>query len=127
MGDTSIVAKPSKPSTETKITRISASDDGKKTKKTAAPKKVKPAVAAKPAKVRKETDDAPKRRAKNPFAPIWRYVKGSWDELMQVRWPDRRSTWGMTGALIAFTLFFVIIILLLDAGFQQLFNVLLRK
>lgn len=64
-------------------------------------------------------------RLKNPFKAFGRYLKGSWRELREVRWPTRRATWGMTGALLGFTAFFVAIILLLDAGFQQLFNLFL--
>ncbi|MCA9342382.1 preprotein translocase subunit SecE, partial [Candidatus Saccharibacteria bacterium] len=44
-----------------------------------------------------------------------------------VRWPDRRATWKMTGALIAFTVFFVVVILLIDAGFGELFKLLIGK
>lgn len=110
----------SKGTGETKITRISASDSKPKT---AVVKKVKPAL-----KVNKKVvsaDDAPTKRSKNPFAPIVRYLKGSWYELRQVRWPDRRSTWGMTGALLVFTAFFVIVILLLDYGFSYLFKLIM--
>src|SRR5687768_14919247 len=50
------------------------------------------------------------------------YFKGSYQELRQVKWPTRKSTWGLTLAVILFTLFFVIIILALDYGFDQLFK-----
>jgi preprotein translocase SecE subunit len=59
------------------------------------------------------------------LAKIGNYFKGAWIELQQVRWPNRRATWGMTMAVIAFTLFFVILIVLLDAGFKELFNIIL--
>jgi preprotein translocase subunit SecE len=55
------------------------------------------------------------------------YFKGSWQELRQVRWPSRRSTWGLTLAVILFTLFFVLVILVLDAAFQFLFKEVLLK
>ncbi len=140
--ETRDVAKPSKKS-ETKVTRITATDSSSAPKKPKA-KQVKPAPkAAKTTKtakttavtaVKKEADtakDAPRNRrrirAKNPFAPFWRYLKGAWYELRQVRWPDRRSTWKMTGALLLFTFFFVVIILLLDAGFSELFKLIMGK
>ncbi len=123
------MAKPAKHS-QTKVTRITASE----------PKETKPVSSKdkKPTKklvVTETTESAPKKpsrnlrvkRPTNPLAPFWRYIKGSWYELRQVRWPDRHATWKMTGALIAFTLFFVIIILLLDAGFNQLFKLLIGK
>lgn len=62
-----------------------------------------------------------------PFVGISNYVVGSWNELRQVRWPNRSATWGLTFAVIAFTVFFTIIILVLDAGFQYLFKEVLLK
>lgn len=55
------------------------------------------------------------------------YFKGSWQELKQVRWPDRKATWGLTLAVILFTLFFVAVILIFDAAFQYLFKEVLLK
>lgn len=65
------------------------------------------------------------KRSRNPLKAIGRYFAGAWFELRHVIWPTRRATWGMTGALIGFTLFFVVVILLCDWGFQSLFNLLL--
>ena len=112
-------------SSETKVTRIKASDEprAKKTSVSSPKKTTKPAPAVKPKQVHASV--APARR--NPLSAFLGYFKGSWDELRQVRWPDRRTTWGMTGALLAFTAFFVVVILLLDAGFAELFNLLLGK
>lgn len=110
------MAKSSEKPAENKVTRIKASDSST-TKKTTKPTKI----------ATKKTADSGKRKTKRfkAFRAIGRYFKGSWVELMQVRWPDRRATWGMTGALLAFTAFFVIVILLLDAGFKYLFNLLI--
>lgn len=110
------MAKSATKKSETKITRITASDS------TAARAK-KPATAASALRNEKQ-----QKRAKvnlGPLARIGRYFKGSWYELQQVRWPDRRATWGMTGALIAFTGFFVLIILLLDAAFAYVFKLII--
>ena len=57
---------------------------------------------------------------------IGSYFKNSWTELKQVRWPDRKATWSMTGAVLLFTGFFVVLIVLLDAGFEQLFKLILK-
>lgn len=62
---------------------------------------------------------------RNPLRAVRSYFVGAWQELKQVRWPDRRSTWAMTGALIAFTVVFVIIILLIDYGFSWLFKLII--
>ena len=57
---------------------------------------------------------------------IGRYFKGAWTELRQVRWPNRKATWGLVFAVVAFTLFFVVLIVLLDAGFKMLFELILK-
>ena len=100
-------------STEAKVTRIKATD-------TKAPKKKTTETSA---KVETETSETKERR--NPFVATGEYFKGAWYELKQVRWPTRRATWGMTAALLVFTTFFVIFILLLDALFKYLFELIL--
>lgn len=57
-----------------------------------------------------------------PFAAIGGYFKGAWFELRQVRWPNRKASWGLTLAVILYSLFFAAIILLLDQVFQRLFT-----
>ena len=102
--------------TDTKVTRISARDDTK-------PKKPvkKEAMPA--------TQSAPRRnmlaKIATPFSALGGYFKGAWYELTQVHWPNRRATWEMTGALVGFTAFFVVVILLLDALFKYLFELIL--
>jgi len=66
-----------------------------------------------------------KKQKKNPFKAIGGYFAGAWSELKQVRWPTRRATWSMTAAMIGFTAFFVVIILLLDALFKYVFQLIL--
>lgn len=105
---------------ETKVTRITASDD------VAPLKKVK---AKNPAKADADTKDLPKKKTKssrrNPLRATADYFGGAWYEIRQVRWPSRSATWKMTVALLLFTAFFVVVILLLDWAFQTLFNTLL--
>ena len=75
-----------------------------------------------------ETKSAEQKGMRNPLTPlkaIGSYFGGAWYELKQVRWPNRRATWGMTGAMLGFTAFFVVIILLLDALFKYLFDLIL--
>jgi len=66
-----------------------------------------------------------KKSNKNLITPLVNYFKGAWFELKQVRWPNRKATWGLTGAVIAFSGFFVVFILLLDVLFKYLFQLLL--
>lgn len=51
------------------------------------------------------------------------YFSGAWRELQQVRWPDRRASWSLTLAVIAFSLFFAGLIL----GLDYVFNEFVRK
>ncbi|MDB5176435.1 MAG: secE [Candidatus Saccharibacteria bacterium] len=112
---------------ESNVVRIKASES--------APKKS--AKEAKTTKVAKEavvTAKAPKKPRTNnakgllrPFAAVGNYFKGAWYELRQVRWPNRRATWSLTGAVLAYSAFFVILVLLLDAAFKYLFELILGK
>jgi len=54
------------------------------------------------------------------------YFKNSWIELRKVRWPNRRATWGMTGAVLLFTGLFIILIVSLDTIFSQLFKLIIK-
>lgn len=105
-----------------KVTRIKASESS--TKK-ATVTKAKPAIDSKKKEAAVKAEKREQANSRNPLRAIARYFKGSWYELTQVRWPDRKSTWGMTGALVAFTLFFVVVVLLFDYGFAQLFKLIL--
>lgn len=81
-------------------------------------RQVSPKMAAKLAQ------RAAKHPNKKPFV-LWRplfaagrYVRDSWHELRQVEWPNRRATWSLTWAVLAFTVFFAVIVTLLDWLFQ---------
>ncbi|HRQ86948.1 MAG TPA: preprotein translocase subunit SecE [Candidatus Saccharibacteria bacterium] len=52
------------------------------------------------------------------------YFVGAWEELKQVRWPNRRTTWALSFAVIIFSAFFVALIVVLDYFFQWLFEVM---
>lgn len=113
------MAKADTSSNEPKVTRIKATDGKAK---------------AKPARKRTASTTGEPKQPKNralsligkPFRPIIRYFVGAWVELRQVRWPNRRMTWGMTGALLGFTAFFVAFILIVDVAFEYLFKLILR-
>lgn len=103
---------------KTKVTRIRASD-------TAAAKK----PASKPTKatvVKQKKVKAGAERDRNAFMKFIGYFKGAWYELRQVHWPTRRATWGLTGAVLLFSAFFVAFITALDAGFKFLFEQILQ-
>ncbi|MEO5950214.1 MAG: preprotein translocase subunit SecE [Candidatus Saccharimonadales bacterium] len=116
---TSSAKNTSKTASKTTVTRIKAVDAA--VVKSPAKKQVATTV------VKKQAGGNPLGRIGTPFIATGRYFKGAWYELGQVRWPTRRATWGLTGAVLAFSLFFVVLILLLDAGFKYLFDVILGK
>ena len=111
-----------KVSSTTKVTRITASDTEKvPAKKTA----TKTAPEVKAVKAQPVTAGTEEKRSKNPFKAIGGYFAGAWYELKQVRWPNRKATWSLTLAVIIFTAFFAVLILLLDALFKYLFQLIL--
>ena len=73
-----------------------------------------------------EKPTKPKKGIFKVLAKIGGYFKGAWVELKQVRWPDRKSAWAMTMAVILFTGFFVGLIILLDYAFQMLFKLIIK-
>lgn len=112
------------------VTRIKAKDDAPIAKSTA--KKAKQAKEAEPvavsAKAQKLVKEKTPRQPKggpNVFVRIGGYFKGAWVELRQVRWPNRRATWGLTLAVIVFSLILTILILTLDALFKYLFQLII--
>lgn len=109
-------------SAKTTVRRIKATDDTPK--KTVAAKK-EPSQKPSQKKVAASAEPAlePKRGI---LSALGGYFKGAWAELKQVRWPTRKATWGMTLAVLIFTAFFVVLIILLDTGFGWLFEQILR-
>ena len=105
-----------------KITRITATDD--------APKKApKPDASAKTRAVKApkvvKADVIEGAEKKNVFVRIGGYFKGAWQELRQVRWPNRKATWALTVAVILFSLFFMGLIVLLDMFFKWIFEIII--
>lgn len=85
----------------------------------AATKKTKTSTVKKTASTK--TKRAPAAWSR-PFRAFGGYFKGAWVELRQVRWPNRKATWGLTFAVILFSLFFALVIVGLDAAFSYLFK-----
>ena len=127
-----------KKESDSKVTRIKASSSKPSSKTSTKTKTVsKSTVAKKPAKTTqiveaKASEKKSHIKAKGvaaklltPFTAFIRYIKGSWAELRQVHWPTRSATWGLTGAMLLFTAFFTLLILLLDAAFKYLFQLMI--
>ena len=123
-----------------KITRIKASDSAPK-KETDEPTITRKKVVVKDKKTektkRQEIKKAEKKIAKDdtdkkktfilfrPFVAFFRYLRDSWRELRQVRWPNRKATWKMVLAVLVYTALFVALISLLDLFFTWLFGLIL--
>lgn len=120
-----------KSSSDASVVRIRASSAPSGKKEKASEAAVVTKVAAKsPAKAKETkavTKTKSKRRATRPLRATGGYFKGAWVELRQVRWPNRRATWSLTGAVLLYSGFFVVLVLLLDAGFKYLFQLILGK
>ena len=61
-----------------------------------------------------------------PFVAFGRYLRDSWREIRQVRWPGRKLTWKMTFAVLVYCAIFIFFIVLLDAFFTFIFNLLIN-
>lgn len=89
-------------------------------------------VAKKPAKKQKaQTEKATKTASKAKSTPKVKkqrdnYFIGAWRELKQVRWPDRKATWSLTFAVVAYSIFFFLLVIALDAVFKYLFDFLVK-
>lgn len=125
-----------------KVTRIKASDGPRKEESSDAPTITRKKVVVKDKKTEKEkrakakadekkVSGAKKKPEKKPFfliAPfvyLGRYLRDSWMELRQVRWPNRKTTWKMVLAVIIYSALFMVIISLLDLFFSWLFGLIL--
>lgn len=77
-------------------------------------KKVK---SVKKPKLKKDKTEAPTR---NPITKFFRYVRDSTRELKRVTWPSRRETWKLTFSVLAFTLVFTGLLVLVDYIFRNI-------
>lgn len=115
-----------------KITRIKANDSKKLETKAEEPTITRKKVVIKDKKSEKATKKEAKKAEKStekkpfilfrPFCAFGHYLKESWQEIRQVRWPNRKATWKMVLAVIIYTAIFLVFILLLDLLFQFLSN-----
>ena len=53
------------------------------------------------------------------------YIRNSWREILQVRWPDRKLTWKLTVSVLVYTFLIGAFIMLLDMAFNILFEKIL--
>jgi preprotein translocase SecE subunit len=82
--------------------------------------------AVEPTSKKPKADKKPRKGLWLVLTKIGHYFKESWQELKLVRWPDRKSTWKMTAAVVVFTAFFMTLIVLLDGLFDWLFKLIIK-
>ena len=122
---------PTKPKTQTETqTKPAETQTKQQTKlaKTKAKAKVK-AAKAKAKATKSNTSEKPLKQIfllARPFVALGRYLRDSWRELRQVRWPNRKATWKMTLAVLVYCAIFIVFIMLLDALFTFIFDLLLK-
>lgn len=58
------------------------------------------------------------KTAASPLLAIGSYFVGSWQELREVRWTNRKTTWSLTLAVLLFSTVLTILIVLLDLLFD---------
>ena len=128
-----------------KITRIKAGESSRKSEEEQAPitrkkvvvedkkqEKTKAKEARKLAKAEKKAAKAKANEGKKvfilfrPFVAFGRYLRDSWREIRQVRWPTRKATWKMVLAVLIYTALFVVFITLLDMFFSWLFSLIIK-
>ena len=128
-----------------KITRIKASDASSKKEDSDEPEITRKKVVVSDKKTAKAKRLAAKRAEKEldkstnhkqgkkvfilfrPFVAFFTYLRDSWREIRQVRWPNRKATWKMVLAVLIYTILFVALISLLDIFLTWLFNLILGK
>ena len=107
------------------ITRIKAHEDPKPEAKQSEAKKsaVKP-PKTKPQKAQKEGKKP--FILFRPFVAFGRYLRDSWRELRQVRWPNRKTTWKMVLAVFVYTVLFIGLLVVLDILFDWILSLILN-
>ena len=122
---------PTKPKTQTE-TQTKPAETQTKQQTKLAKTKAKAKVKLAKAKAKATKSNTPEKPLKQvfilarPFVALGRYLRDSWRELRQVRWPNRKATWKMTLAVLVYCAIFIVFIMLLDALFTFIFDLLLK-
>lgn len=119
-------ASTAKKADESTVVRIKAIDDTSAAISKAPKKKIAKKDETVDEKQKKTRKKPSAKGIARPFVAIGGYFKGAWFELKQVRWPTRKATWSLTGAVLLYTAFFALLVLLLDAGFKYIFELILK-
>ena len=119
---------PEKPKKKTKVKAVSNSSKHSNAANTAKTKAEVKNNAEKKVEKGKNADTSSKKKPFiliRPIVYLGRYIRDSWREIRQVRWPSRKATWKLVLAIFVYTGIFIAIIMLLDALFTWLFGLML--
>ncbi len=107
-----------------------AAQNAKSAKKQAKIAKAAAKANGRPVKSTEQKAEKPLKKVfilARPFVALGRYLRDSWRELRQVRWPSRKATWKMTLAVLCYCAIFIVFIIILDSFFTLIFNLLLGR
>ena len=108
-----------------KVTVKAKNSENKKSKKAESEKAKKLNKAEKKAAAKKNKEDKPLKECFFlfiPFIALGRYIRDSFRELRQVRWPNRKETWKLVFSVIIYVILIAGFIMLLDMLFNFIFS-----
>ena len=108
-----------------KVTVKAKNSENKKSKKASREAEKKLNKAEKKAAAKKNKDEKPLKECFFlfiPFIALGRYIRDSFRELRQVRWPNRKETWKLVLSVIVYVVLIAGFIMLLDMLFNFIFS-----
>ena len=108
-----------------KVTVKAKNSENKKSKKASREAEKKLNKAEKKAAAKKNKDEKPLKECFFlfiPFIALGRYIRDSFRELRQVRWPNRKETWKLVLSVIVYVIIIAGFIMLLDMLFNYIFS-----
>ena len=108
-----------------KVTVKAKNSENKKSKKASREAEKKLNKAEKKAAAKKNKDEKPLKECFFlfiPFIALGRYIRDSFRELRQVRWPNRKETWKLVLSVIVYVVIIAGFIMLLDMLFNYIFS-----
>ena len=108
-----------------KVTVKAKNSENKKSKKASREAEKKLNKAEKKAAAKKNKDEKPLKECFFlfiPFIALVRYIRDSFRELRQVRWPNRKETWKLVLSVIVYVIIIAGFIMLLDMLFNYIFS-----
>ena len=108
-----------------KVTVKAKNSENKKTKKADREATKKRNKAEKKAASKANKDEKPLKECFFlfiPFIALGRYIRDSFRELRQVRWPNRKETWKLVLSVIVYVVLIAGFIMLLDMLFNFIFS-----